>query len=107
MSAYMRRFLSRRFFYVLHFVVAIFHGRGVGRVLPRDPGLVRGSHQLISGSSDPACHNAACMDPHGTVGWGKSFGRRARQADMQPRIRPANRRQARWNYLLTIGLNLP
>src|SRR5262245_23488452 len=42
---------------------ALFRSRMCFRqVLLRSPWRVRCSHQLISGSSDPACQGAACMD---------------------------------------------
>ena len=36
--------------------------RHLGRSSVEVHGSVRWSHQLISGSSGPACHSAACMD---------------------------------------------
>ena len=68
-----------------------------GQVLLRSPWCVRCSHQLISGSSDPACQGAACMDDR-AGGMGLIFGTADRQvpicdADAQPHIRPARHTQ--------------
>jgi hypothetical protein len=61
--------------------------------LLRGPWRVRCSHQLISGSSDPACQGAACMDDR-AGGMGLIFGTADRQVPicdwvLQPHIRPA------------------
>jgi hypothetical protein len=69
MSAYMSQMMSRRFWQALHRSLG-FGASCFERVLRRVPCLVRGSHQLISGSSDPACHNAACMDHREAEGRG-------------------------------------
>ena len=63
------------------------------QVLLRSPWPVRCSHQLISGSSDPACQGAACMDDR-AGGMGLIFGTADRRvpicdAGLQPHIRPA------------------
>ena len=63
------------------------------QVLLRSPWRVRCSHQLISGSSDPACQGAACMDDR-AGGMGLIFLTADWQtpicdADIQPHIQPA------------------
>jgi len=63
------------------------------QVLLRSPWRVRCSHQLISGSSDPACQGAACMDDR-AGGMGLIFGTADRQVPicdsvLQPHILPA------------------
>src|SRR5215510_7780743 len=73
---------------------ALFRSRMCFRqVLLRSPWRVRCSHQLISGSSDPACQGAACMDDR-AGGMGLIFRTADWQtpicdADIQPHIRPA------------------
>ena len=69
------------------------HGCCLRQVLLRGPWRVRCSHQLISGSSDPACQGAACMDDR-AGGMGLIFRTADRQvpicdADPQSHIRPA------------------
>src|SRR5215510_8660241 len=69
------------------------HECGFRQVLLRSPWRVRCSHQLISGSSDPACQGAACMDDR-AGGMGLIFLTADWQvpicdADPQPHIRPA------------------
>ena len=73
---------------------ALFRSRMCFRqVLLRSPWRVRCSHQLISGSSDPACQGAACMDDR-AGGMGLIFLTADWQtpicdADIQPHIQPA------------------
>ena len=69
------------------------------QALLRSPWRVRCSHQLISGSSDPACQGAACMDDR-AGGMGLIFGTADRQvpicdAHQQPHIRPARHTRLR------------
>ena len=69
------------------------HKCGFRQVLLRSPWRVRCSHQLISGSSDPAYQGAACMDDR-AGGMGLIFRTADWQtpicdADIQPHIQPA------------------
>jgi len=72
------------------------------QVLLRSPRRVRCSHQLISGSSDPACQGAACMDDR-AGGMGLFFLTADREpiceADQQSHIRPARHSQLRVSEL--------
>jgi hypothetical protein len=86
---------SLLFMFICFGVIARYsdHGCCFRQVLLRSPWRVRCSHQLISGSSDPACQGAACMDDR-AGGMGLIFGTADRQVPicdsvLQPHIRPA------------------
>jgi hypothetical protein len=72
------------------------------QVLLRSPRRVRRSHQLISGSSVPACQGAACMDDR-AGGMGLIFLTADREpiceADQQSHIRPARHSRLRVSEL--------
>ncbi len=71
MSAYMSRVMSRRFRWAVHQRFTPLGDRCALRGSCDEVHVpCEGSHQLISGSSDPACHNAECMDHHRAAGWG-------------------------------------
>ena len=88
------RFLLSCYLSVIVLARALFRSRMCFRqVLLRSPWRVRCSHQLISGSSDPACQGAACMDDR-AGGMGLIFRTADWQtpicdADIQPHIQPA------------------
>jgi hypothetical protein len=73
MSAYMSRVMSRRFWWAAHKRYS--HSSGPCALSGSNDDVhvsCEGSHQLISGSSVPACHNAECMD-HRRGGMGLIF----------------------------------
>jgi len=78
-----------------------FHGE-IRQVLLRSPWRVRRSHQLISGSSVPACQGAVCMDDR-AGGMGLIFLTADREpiceADQQSHIRPARHSRLRVSEL--------
>jgi hypothetical protein len=74
MSAYMSRVMSRRFRWAVHQRFTLLGDRRALRGSCDEVHVpCEGSHQLISGSSVPACHNAECMD-HRRGGMGLIFG---------------------------------
>ncbi len=79
MSAYMSRVMSRRFRWAVHQRFTLLGDRRALRGSCDEVHVpCEGSHQLISGSSDPACHNAECMDHRrgGKDGFGVRFADR-------------------------------
>ena len=86
---------------------ALFRSRMCFRqVLLQSPWRVRCSHQLISGSSDPACQGAACMDDR-AGGMGLIFRTADREpiceADQQSHIRPARHSRLRVSELSALS----